>query len=103
MTRIPRLMSAAAALVLVTATADAQARAPAPGGVMTGFAAGVAGIPLIIFGDGEGRILGAALTIPVVWTTAAADAAPPAGCSHRRRSRRCRRRRRTHSIGRSRY
>ena len=103
MTSIPRLASAAA-LVLAT-TADAQ-RASAPVvdpivalghrdgrtaaathavggygalGALTGFIAGAVGLPLVIFGHDEGRILGVGATVPVAWTVAAAGASrtPP--------------------------
>jgi hypothetical protein len=109
MTRMPTLVPIAFAVF--TATADAQVpdslaeagyrdgRAAAGArqvvgyaalGFVTGFAAGFAGIPLLILGEGEQRLLGVVLTFPLVATlagTGAARASPPADIAERIQSR----------------
>jgi hypothetical protein len=96
MTRLPALASLAVGLA--TATADAQvtdslaeagdrdgrAAAETRGvggygflGAITGFAAGFAGVPLLILGRGSPQLLGALLIVPVVWTYGAAESSHP--------------------------
>jgi hypothetical protein len=104
MTRLTRLATAAA-LAVLSVPASAQQRASALArdsaakagwrdgraaarsgdvagyalaGAATGFAAGSAGLPLLIFGDAPRRVAGAAIFIPVVWTAAAARRSYPA-------------------------